>query len=170
MPKKNIKARIVKKQNCIKISGFIFLILSLLFFLFFAFTHLSVYIDSASNKCLQYMGTYDVRRIHTHRNVIYLFLLENGDSVVLKPELLQEHRVDAFPSQLQFSYSSHKTDFFHSAYTAIEIIGNENEVLLRKEDSMTEAKMGAITGGLFTTLILACIFLCIGICKAESSL
>ncbi len=149
------KQKTIIKQK--KISDLLlctFLFLLFIFFVVYTGTQGLVYSDIVSNDLLLYEGGYEIRDLHYLKNTNYLFVLENGDRVVVKPELMQTLDENNLPEKLSISYSKN-INIFQSAYTAIEIKSNAATIILHSKSSLHEVRLCMCIGTVLSILALA---------------
>lgn len=112
-----------------------------------------VYIHIKSGDLKSFTGSYSVEDIHLHRNTVYFITLENGDRLILLPELVQENEFGIKYDELSFAYSVPYRPLC-GAYTVVSIQSIDEEKEIVSLDASTD-EMGS------TAIIgfgLACVF------------
>ena len=143
-----------------KISGTIFVLLMLScisVFIVFTITHVLIYSNIVSNNLSHYNGNFQFSIIRHRNNAEYLFVLDNGDRVTVKPELMHYFESNDLPPKLFFSYSPNK-DVMQSSHTCVEI-RDDNAVYLSIDASLLESKYCIILGVVMIALMVALLVL-----------
>ena len=131
----------------------IILIALLICTLWMAFRDLFVYRNTVSGNLNQFSGGYTVRTIRTHRNFSYLVFLDNGDKLVVLPELVRDNSFADNDTELSFSYSAPKRPFYN-AYTAVAIAHTDGSaVILSQNDAVREAMIAGVLECLLSAVL-----------------
>lgn len=134
------------------------LIVLLLCTLWMAFRNLVVYKNAVSGNLHQFVGGYTVRTIHIHRNFCYLIFLDNGDSLVALPELVQDHSFADNYSELSFSYSAPQRPLYN-AFTTVSIESTDGStVILSQHDTTREAVNAGIEECLVSVVLVGVMY------------
>ena len=146
MSKKSTQARRVRAARFSNLLVGGFFVISLLFFVLFAIHHGLVYVHTNSNELYEYSGHFELKEIRKLRNTTYQFILDNGDTIAVNPDIMQyNQRIEEF-TELHFLYT---------ANTAVEITTLDGVTyFLSKDDSTTEALGGVYLGSFFAILML----------------
>ena len=146
MSKKSTQARRVRAARLSNLLVGGFLVIFLLFFVLFAVQHGLVYAHTNSNELYEYSGHFELKEIRKLRNATYQFILDNGDTIAAKPDIMQyNQRIEEF-TDLHFLYT---------ANTAVEITTLDGATyFLSKDDSTTEALGFIYLGSFFAVLML----------------
>lgn len=139
-----------RKEKRKLVKAVIFLILVhfvLLIFAVFTATHILINSNIASDNLCHYSGEYElfISRYPRRSRSEYLFVLENGDRVTVKPELMRNFESSAPPSKLSFAYSQNK-DLLRSSHTCV-VLKDAGTVYLTADASQQESRGCIILGG-----------------------
>ena len=149
-----------KKKTSIKISNIALIAVLLLifaYFLLYGIRNVTVCNNIESDELKAYKGNVEITTENRTRNTVYILTLDNGDTVRVNPDLLENGADLEQYEQLSIRYSEPKHGL-KRVYTAAEISTGDNDtILLDGQASYEEAKGGAYIGFIFsgvTALIL----------------
>lgn len=102
---------------------------------------------------VEYQGEFEVSRIHNHRNTSYLFLLNNGDKVIITAEFINKDKFFDFNQKHMFKYSKY-VDFrgWHNCLS----ISSSDGIELLKEKELKDNYRGLIFVYYFFGLMALC--------------
>ena len=145
----------MKKKN-IKVSNIILIVIVVLivaYFLLYGIRNITVCNNIQSEVLNEYHGNVEVIRETRTRNIVYFLQLDNGDTVRVNPDLLENDASLEQYEQLSIKYSEPKYGL-KKAYTAVEVRAGDNDtILLDSQTSYDEAKGGAYIGFAFSGVV-----------------